>query len=499
MQMAFRKKLLFIVLIFISLLSLFPRAVEILNKNYVFGLDQGRDYLAVKKIVEDHKLTLIGPELGNGYSGISYVFHGPIYYYFLSIPFLLTGGDPYGGVVLMFLFGIGSIILSYKFGKRLYGEMGGWISALLMAISPPIISQSRFVWNPHIGTFFILLSFFYSMQISKSKKYLFLSALCSAFTYNFDLGIAAVVCISLLLYAVIVLRIKSRESYAFLAAGFLIGFLPMMLFELRHGFHGFMNIVGYIQKPALAHQRDFLLDHLQTIRYIFIDTFPKQIIVDSILGIGMIAFFFVYFLFQEKNRERKNILLFLSFLPIIVFLVFIPLKNSIYGHYLTELNIMIIVVVVYITSAAWEKSKILFAPILVFLLLITFVGVQSAITITRSDIKDFGGDNKIKGLTEVIDYIYKDAHGKKFGVYEFSPAVLTDRYDYLFMWYGKKKYGYIPYKEKKGLVYLLIEVDKSKPWSYKGWLETVIEDGVVLDTHTLASGFIVQKRMFPTK
>ena len=147
------------------------------------------------------------------------------------------------------------------------------------------------------------------------------------------MGIAAVVCISLLLYAVIVLRIKSRESYAFLAAGFLIGFLPMMLFELRHGFHGFMNIVGYIQKPALAHQRDFLLDHLQTIRYIFIDTFPKQIIVDSILGIGMIAFFFVYFLFQEKNRERKNILLFLSFLPIIVFLVFIPLKNSIYGHY----------------------------------------------------------------------------------------------------------------------------------------------------------------------
>src|SRR3989338_5013558 len=102
MQMAFRKKLLFIVLIFISLLSLFPRAVEILNKNYVFGLDQGRDYLAVKKIVEDHKLTLIGPELGNGYSGISYVFHGPIYYYFLSIPFLLTGGDRMEGLCSCF-------------------------------------------------------------------------------------------------------------------------------------------------------------------------------------------------------------------------------------------------------------------------------------------------------------------------------------------------------------------------------------------------------------
>lgn len=493
------KKLYIVIFLLILLLSLFPRVVEVINKNCVFGLDQGRDYLAVRDIVVNHKFTLIGPELGNGYSGISFVFHGPFYYYFLSLPFLLTGGDPYGGVVLMFLFGLGSIVLSYIIGHKLYGKMGGAIFALLMAISPPIISQSRFTWNPHLGTFFILLSFFFVMQISKSRKYIFLAALSSAFTYNFDLGIAIILGITLLFYMIIVLRIKSWKSYVLLCAGWLLGFMPMILFEFRHGFNGFYNILSYIGKPASVHQKNFALDHLNTIFYVLIDTFPRQIFINSTLAILVLAVFWGYFFLREKNTRRKQFLLFLFFIPIVVFLVFLPLKNAIYGHYLIELHIVVIAAVAYIFCAAWEKNKVIFALFLAFIICISFLGMRDAITITRADIKDFGGDNKINGLKEAVDYIYKDAHGKRFGIYEFSPAVLTDRYDYVLWWYGKKKYGYVPYTEKKGLVYLLIEVDKKKPWSYKGWLETVIKDGVVLNTHELKSGFIVQKRQFPDK
>ena len=111
------------------------------------------------------------------------------------------------------------------------------------------------------------------------------------------------------------------------------------------------------------------------------------------------------------------------------------------------------------------------------------------------DLKDTGGIAKIKGKKDAIDYIYKDAGGKKFGLLVFSPPVYTYPYDYVIQWYGARKYGYIPYNEKKGLFYLLIEVDPEKPWSYKGWLETVVRDGKVINTVTLPSGFIVQKRI----
>ena len=111
------------------------------------------------------------------------------------------------------------------------------------------------------------------------------------------------------------------------------------------------------------------------------------------------------------------------------------------------------------------------------------------------DYFDYGGTAKIKGKIDAIDYIYKDSNGKKFGLLVFSPPVYTYSYDYLIWWHGQKKYNYIPYKEKRRTFYLLIEPDPGKPWSYKGWLETVIKTGKVVETKTLPNGFIVQKRL----
>jgi hypothetical protein len=41
-----------------------------------------------------------------------------------------------------------------------------------------------------------------------------------------------------------------------------------------------------------------------------------------------------------------------------------------------------------------------------------------------------------------------------------------------------------------------MEPDPSKPWSYNGWLETVIVNGDVIKTVNLPSGLIIQKRIF---
>jgi hypothetical protein len=95
-----------------------------------------------------------------------------------------------------------------------------------------------------------------------------------------------------------------------------------------------------------------------------------------------------------------------------------------------------------------------------------------------------------------IDYIYHDAKGKKFGLLVFYPPIYTYPYDYLIWWHGQEKYHYVPYTKKKGLFYLLIVKDLNKPWSDKGWLETVIKTGKVIETKKLPSGFIIQKRMY---
>ena len=82
--------LLLIITLLIIFLALFPRSIDFLNGNPIFGFDQGRDYLAVKDIVINHKLTLIGAELGAGSAGISGIFQGPFYYYFLAMPYAFS-------------------------------------------------------------------------------------------------------------------------------------------------------------------------------------------------------------------------------------------------------------------------------------------------------------------------------------------------------------------------------------------------------------------------
>jgi hypothetical protein len=113
----------------------------------------------------------------------------------------------------------------------------------------------------------------------------------------------------------------------------------------------------------------------------------------------------------------------------------------------------------------------------------------------KVDYSDYGGFEKIKGKRTIIDEAYRDADGKPFNVFVFMAPIYTYPYDYLFMTYGKKKYGYEPGKEKKGTAYLIIEPD-AQGW-YKGWLETVIKDGTVISTKTFYTGHMIQVRQFP--
>jgi hypothetical protein len=115
----------------------------------------------------------------------------------------------------------------------------------------------------------------------------------------------------------------------------------------------------------------------------------------------------------------------------------------------------------------------------------------------KSDYGDYGGTAKIRGKEDVLDYIYRDAGKQPFSVLVFTPPVYTYPYEYLFEWYGKRKYGFVPEFKKSQLTYLLIETDFEKPWSYNGWLETVVKNGTTISTTKLLSGFIVQKRIFP--
>jgi len=495
-----RKIILIFVFLLIVFLSFVPRSVEVLNRNPIFLFDQGREMLAAKNIVVNHKLILIGTEVGAGQAGVSGIFHGPIYYYMLTIPFVLFNGDPASIVFLMLLFGLLTILFGYYFGKKLFGKLGGILLALLISISPVFIAQSRFLWSPNPPTLFIFISlyFTYLFTVSKKKLHLFLATFFAAFIYNFELGIAVPLSLTLLVYSLFIFR-KKLKDIMFLFFGFIVGYLPMLLFEVRHGFLGTKSIISYLttsHRQIAEHSSVYyLLDHAKA----FLGGFQNTFSINMYFAIFLllIVSLSIYFLIREKNINFKYYFSFLLLLIPITFFVFAPLRNIVWNIYLLHLNASYLLLFCYIAYSFFSKKlNKLFTLMVFFIVVLTLAGINSAIQTWVHDYPDYGATSKLRGKIDALDYIYKDANGKPFGLLVFTPPVYTYPYDYLLWWYGKRKYNYLPYRDKKGITYLLIEPDPNQPWSYKGWLETVIKNGTILKTVNLPSGFIIQERKY---
>ena len=488
-----------ILLILAVFLSLFPRSIDFLNQNPIFGFDQGREYLAAQNILINHKLTLIGTEIGAGVAGVSGIFHGPIYYYLLTIPFFIFKGNPAGGVSLLLFFGLLAVFLGYYLGQKLFGLYGGILVAILISISPVLIAQSRFIWSPNGTALFILISFYFTyLYIKEEKSYqLFLSSFFAGFIYNFELAISVPLSLALILFSIFLIK-RNFRHYFYLFIGFIIAYLPMIFFELRHGFLGVRGIINYLfsHKNYLSNSYFNLLgDHLNAFISNFYTAFPMLSFYFSYLFIIIVLFGSIYFVYKEKKRSLKLFIIFLLILIPVNFLIFSFLRNAVYDYYLVDLSIGYILLFSYVVYSVFKrknKSLILLSSLLLFIF-VSFALISSIKT-SIYDFSDYGATAKLKGKVDAIDFIYKDAKGQKFNLLVFAPPVYTYPYDYIISWYGKEKYGFIPGKQKQGKTYLLIEKDPSKPWSYEGWLKTVIKNGKIIKTVTLPSGFIVQER-----
>lgn len=477
----------------ILIFSIVPRSVEILNWNPVFGFDQGREYLIVQDIVENRNLRLIGTPLGAGSAGLQGIFHGPVYYYLLAIPYVIFSGDPAGGTVFMFTIGTLSVVAAFFLGRCLFGKYGGLVFMTLVGISPLFVAQSRFLWSPYPSTLFIIIALIFTFNLRKSYKNVFFAAFFSSFIYNFELAIALPLCIAVLLYSVYVFRLKFL-NYAFLFAGLILGLLPMLLFEVRHSFMAVRGILSYIISGEKNEKYNFiasLMDHLNSFGNHLVDTFLSIDIYPILLIILFLPAAFL--LFKEKNKHLKEFMLFLISLPILNFVILLFLRNTVYNYYLYHLSFVYIALFTYILINI--KNKLIRYGYLVFFIVILLCFFVTNTRMFLHDISDYGGTAKLKGKVDAIDYIYNDAKGEQFGLFVFSPPVYTYPYDYIISWKQKKEYGYMPGQDKKGLFYLLIEKDSEKPWSYEGWIQTVIKTGRLEKEVVLPSGFIIQKRI----
>ena len=113
--------------------------------------DQGRDLLEIKTALDGGGLPLAGPVSNQN------VHAGPAYYYLIIPSLMVTGFHPIGPTIFLTFLGVISVGLIFYLGRKWFGFWTGLAVACLYAFSPPIINQTRGVWNPIPLPFFSLL------------------------------------------------------------------------------------------------------------------------------------------------------------------------------------------------------------------------------------------------------------------------------------------------------------------------------------------------------
>lgn len=481
------KKINFLLLLLALILGTYFRFKNI-GYDLVFNYDTARDMLAIRNIVVNHKLTLIGPT-----TGIEGIFVGPFYYYSMIIPFILSGGDPLSGAIVIAIFGVAAILMGFLFIKKIFKNSFLAISgAFLIAFSPLLISYSRFPIHTNYFPFFIILFYFLLYYIGLGKtKYLPVVSVILGLSFSFEAATAIFLFPTVILF-ILWNKIKiSLKNYILSAVILIITFLPQILFELRHKFLMTNSLIRYLttkesfgtaSQNFLKERLAYFFDNIKTTLIVREHYFPGQnFIIETVIILSLILL--VYKSFRTKDFKISYRIIFLWIFVSLTGLLFY--KNSVWGWYMIPLYPAFAILPVILFKNLNKYLSI------VILAIIILANSQMWIHPAKSDDKTRWV--LLRDQIKAVDYVYQDAKTEKFNAYVYVPYVIDYPYQYLWLWYGQKKYQNTPSITNEKIFYLIAEPNRTQPDRKETWLKQYESQGKIISKKEFDPGIVVYK------
>lgn len=415
----------------ILLIGILYRLFLTWNGNFLFNMDNARDMVDVREMVVLHKPRLIGPN-----SAIEGLYNGPGWYYLLSIPFILSGGDPYASIIMeIILWTVGGFFLLKLVSK--WGMGAVWPVGLIWVASNYIVLTNLYAFNPNPVTLLTPLFIFLFLQYLQTGKFWygvgtwFLGGLFFNFEMNFGIFIPLII-----LVATFFINKQLLKNKSFWLGGifFIFTLLPQIIFDLKHQFIMSRSVLNFLNQGSSAGSFNPVAI-LQTISSSFFNTFVPTLMNHQTFAWIILGLFVTLVLKRWKAAFKNNSLVLISLIYIFVpFLGYLILPVTVNPWHLGGEM-----------AAALILTGFLLKQIPIISLFIIFFALAN---IFNFFLNDFGKTNMDPSLYKneitAIDYVYQKAEGKNFKAYIYLPSVYDYPYQYLFWWYGKKTYGYIP-------------------------------------------------------
>lgn len=512
------KKLLLLAFVSTLLVSLVLRLLLVLNYNFPFTMDLGHDILDIRRIVFEKRPLLIGPP-----TSLPGLFHGPFWFYFNILPFVVGGGNPsYLVYWLIFWYLLSGVCIWYFIRK--ISSMFAFLSAYLYLLHPVLLFKSRFALNsnfmPVAAAFYFLFLVNFFQYPSRIKA--FILGVLSGFILQVESGFG-VMYLPFLVATFILYKAKAR-SFIYAAIGFVFTLVPQLIFEFRHGFlmtNSFIHeLLG--EGEALGDKMGLLdrfKSHLESYLEVIGHALPFSKETNYLLFVFALVFLLVNLRLGKVNKFLKRYFVTAAGFVVFTFILYMLYPFPLKGWFVNSLYVPILFLfALFVTQLASGRHLLSKFVATAFILSFTF-GVISVFNRSYLSEKSLSHDPSVlRNELTAIDWVYKSAAGKPFKVFNYMPSVLDYPYQYLFWWHGERQFGYHPdtvsylenvpsyienneayFSQKRSVgeeysTYLIIEPDHANPDRIDQWLNNF--SGLCIKTSiTFPWGTEVQERI----
>lgn len=482
------------------------RVIPALNNNFHFTMDQGDDAVHVREIVERGQLLLHGPE-----TNMTGVYTGPLWYYFLAFGYILFNGHPIAAVFLLIVLSVVlTALLMWKIAKSVNKR-----SAIFVGVGLQFYwwfyDISRYGFNPFPLVFLsVLLILLLTKYLEGERNAIVWAAVPVGLAFHAEVAGAT----SLLIFYTIIsgyLLIRKKLSFRrilFIAFVLSFFFIPNILYE----FQGDTSQVVAIKTMLFSKESVFAENRFQRVSVAFLE-FIAQSSVPQAGTIGLIVVSTILYLFWKQKKKNIFVLHFVSLAIVFFASSWIWFASGTGWRTWHTVSVPVVLYISLLLMISVLKRPVNIA-LGVIVLAAQFFFFQNLYAHFLLPLKD---ESLLRNEIAAIDWIYKESGGKGFYVYNYLPSVRDYSHQYLFWWYGRKNYGYVPceygrypgipdffvpgykyyQKPKKpcaNLRFLLMEPDKNI-FIKRQWYQGVSENSWLLESARFGA-LKVEKRSF---
>lgn len=425
-----------------------------LNGELIIQTDIARDFLLLEEIVQKRIPPLIG-----AHSGISGIFHGPLWFY-INVPFFILGrGNPaVVGFFWVLLYAVSLLILFYT-GKKSFNFEIALLSTVLYAMIS--VQEVNNLSNPYGALILFPLFFYLFYCYTKSLKfaYLLLAIFILGLIIQFQMAFGLPILVLTLILLTVFLVKKRRLIHFTSLLVIILTQSTSILFELRHNFLQTRSFLNYLNKydgniVNILNLNSSINQITRSLTEGLIFFTKNDLYLNGIFF--LVVLLTVVYTFRKKVLKNKSIYLLFAYFYFGYWFLILFYRDTIWMYYHWA---FIPVLIILFCSTYQIISKKIF-----LLLFFIFTGILFTQQINR-----FIERNNYMSVTQAswrfikssAESVYNDAGGD-FGYYVVSDDQLGYQAKYAFhfleKFYRNKAAGY----QKKHITYAYI-VTSSDP------------------------------------